>query len=550
MSKRVFAVVGVVLMTTALALASASAFSLWGSEQKPSEAQPAQIPPAAPVQPGASLPKPEKPAPAPAGAPEPIEKAGVISSFAPLVKHVMPTVVNVSVVQKVKGFGFEGGGDQPGGDQPGGGDPGSGEGGPGGPQMGPPMGPSPFGGGGGGDPFEQFRRFFGQIPHEFKQHGLGSGVIVSPDGYIMTNNHVVGNADTIQVTLMDKREFTAKVIGKDAKTDLALIKIDTKAALPFAALGNSDATEVGDWVVAIGNPFGFSLTVTAGIVSAKGRALGGNYDEFIQTDAAINPGNSGGPLFDVTGKVVGINTAIYSRTGTSAGIGFAIPIDLAKAVMDQLKSHGKVVRGWLGVEIQEVTPELAQSFGLAMPEGALVANVEKDAPAAKAGIKRGDVIVKFNDKTVHEQHELPELVAETPINKTVNVEVIRGTKHLTIPVTIGELKDTELANARGDEQPGSGWGLQVGEITPDIAREFNLQSDKGVVVRQVKPDSPGAEAGLQQGDVILEVNHDKVNSLQEFMAKAKEAKNQKKSALLLVQRGNMTLYTVIKPDEG
>ena len=549
MSKRVFAVVGVVLMTTALALASASAFSLWGSEQKPSEAQPAQIPPAAPVQPGASLPKPEKPAPAPAGAPEPMEKAGVISSFAPLVKHVMPTVVNVSVVQKVKGFGFEGGGDQPGGDQPGGGDPGSGEGGPGGPQMGP----SPFGGGGGGgggDPFEQFRRFFGQIPHEFKQHGLGSGVIVSPDGYIMTNNHVVGNADTIQVTLMDKREFTAKVIGKDAKTDLALIKIDTKAALPFAALGNSDATEVGDWVVAIGNPFGFSLTVTAGIVSAKGRALGGNYDEFIQTDAAINPGNSGGPLFDVTGKVVGINTAIYSRTGTSAGIGFAIPIDLAKAVMDQLKSHGKVVRGWLGVEIQEVTPELAQSFGLAMPEGALVANVEKDAPAAKAGIKRGDVIVKFNDKTVHEQHELPELVAETPINKTVNVEVIRGTKHLTIPVTIGELKDTELANARGDEQPGSGWGLQVGEITPDIAREFNLQSDKGVVVRQVKPDSPGAEAGLQQGDVILEVNHDKVNSLQEFMAKAKDAKNQKKSALLLVQRGNMTLYTVIKPDEG
>ncbi|MGO9059797.1 MAG: DegQ family serine endoprotease [Candidatus Binataceae bacterium] len=543
MSKRVFAVVGVVLMTTALALASASAFSLWGSEQTPSEAKPAQIPPAAPVQPGASLPKPEKPAPAPAGAPEPMEKAGVISSFAPLVKHVMPTVVNVSVVQKVKGFGFEGGGDQPGG-----GDPGSGEGSPGGPQMGP----SPFGGGGGpgGDPFEQFRRFFGEIPHEFKQHGLGSGVIVSPDGYILTNNHVVGNADTIQVTLMDKREFTAKVIGKDAKTDLALIKIDTKEALPFAALGNSDATEVGDWVVAIGNPFGFSLTVTAGIVSAKGRALGGNYDEFIQTDAAINPGNSGGPLFDVTGKVVGINTAIYSRTGTSAGIGFAIPIDLAKAVMDQLKAHGTVVRGWLGVEIQEVTPELAQSFGLAKPEGALVANVEKDAPAAKAGIKRGDVIVKFNDKTVHEQHELPELVAETPIKKTVNVEVIRGGKHLTIPVTIAELKDTETANARGEEQPGSGWGLQVGEITPDIAREFNLQSDKGVVVRQVKPDSPGAEAGLQQGDVILEVNHDKVNSLQDFMTKAKEAKDQKKSALLLVQRGNMTLYTVIKPDEG
>jgi len=547
-----FAVVGVVLMTTALALASASAFSLWGSGETPKqEVKPAQIPPAAPVQPGASLPKPPaeaaKPAPAPAGAPEPVEKAGVITSFAPLVKRVMPTVVNVAVVQKVKGFGFEGGEQQgPGGGGGGGGDdPGGGQ------EGGPPMGPGqPFGSpfGGGGDPFEQFRRFFGEIPHEFKQHGLGSGVIVSPDGYIMTNNHVVGNADTIQITLMDKREFTAKVVGKDSKTDLALIKIDTKDSLPYASLGDSDATEVGDWVVAIGNPFGFSLTVTAGIVSAKGRALGGNYDEFIQTDAAINPGNSGGPLFDVNGKVVGINTAIYSRTGTSAGIGFAIPIDLAKAVMDQLKSHGKVVRGWLGVEIQEVTPELAQSFGLAKPEGALVANVEKDAPAAKAGIKRGDVIVKFNNRTVHEQHELPELVAETPIGKKVDVEVIRGTKHITVPVTIGELKEGELASARGEEQPGSGWGLQVGEITPDIAREFNLQGDKGVVVRQVKPDSPGAEAGLQQGDVILEVNHEKIGSLQDFMARAKEAKNQKKSALLLVQRGNMTLYTVIKPE--
>ena len=553
MSKRLFAVVGVVAMTTALALANASAFSLWGSEDKP-EAKPA--PPVAAAPPPAAAPQPAAPAPAlaatdkpaPAGAPEPAERPGVISSFAPLVKRVMPTVVNVSVVQKVKGFGMEGGdqpGEDPGSGQGGGG--GGGEGGPGAGPGGPPM--QPFGGPFGGDPFEQFRRFFGEIPHEFKQHGLGSGVIVSPDGYIMTNNHVVGNADTIQVTLMDKREFTAKVIGKDSKTDLALIKIDTKEPLPFAALGNSDGTEVGDWVVAIGNPFGFSLTVTAGIVSAKGRALGGNYDEFIQTDAAINPGNSGGPLFDINGKVVGINTAIYSRTGTSAGIGFAIPIDLAKSVMDQLKSHGKVVRGWLGVEIQEVTPELAQSFGLARPDGALVANVEKDSPAAKAGIKRGDVIVKFNGHEVHEQHELPELVAETPIKKTVDVEVVRGGKQLTLNVTVGELKENEMASASGAEQPGSGWGLQVGEITPDVAREFNLQSDKGIVVRQVKPDSPGAEAGLEQGDVILEVNHDKVNSLKDFMAHAKEAKDQKKPALLLVQRQNMTLYTVIKPED-
>jgi serine protease Do len=539
MSKRGIAVVSVVAMTTALALANASAFSLWGSSQEKPQSKPAAA--AAPqqqqAQNTAAAPAATADKPAPAGAPEPLEKPGVISSFAPLVKRVMPTVVNVSVVQKVKAFSLEGG-DQPG-DAPGG--PGGGGGG-GGENPMQPFGPF------GGDPFEQFRRFFGQIPREFKQHGLGSGVIVSPDGYILTNNHVVGNADTIQVTLMDKRAFTAKVIGKDSKTDLALIKIDSKDPLPYATLGNSATTEVGDWVVAIGNPFGFSLTVTAGIVSAKGRALGGNYDEFIQTDAAINPGNSGGPLFDVNGKVVGINTAIYSRTGTSAGIGFAIPIDLAKAVMNQLKAHGKVVRGWLGVEIQEVTPELAQSFGLSKPEGALVANVEKDSPAAKAGIKRGDVIVKFNGHQVHEQHELPELVAETPINKKVDLEVIRGGKHVTLGVTVGQLKENEMASAGGQEQPGSGWGLQVGEITPDIAREFNLQGDKGVVIRQVKPDSPGAEAGLEQGDVILEVNHDKITSLQDFMSHAKEAKTQKKPALLLVQRGNMTLYTVIKPE--
>jgi serine protease Do len=558
MSNRVFAVVGAVVMTTALALTNASAFSLWSSSaDKPQAkaAQPASDAPAVPQQQAqntAAAPAQPAEKPAPAGAPEPQEKVGVITSFAPLVKRVMPTVVNVSVVQKVKGFSMEGG-DQPG-DQPG--DPGDqgGQGGQGGPGAqggqggqggGNPMQPfGPFG----GDPFEQFRHFFGEIPHEFKQHGLGSGVIVSPDGYILTNDHVVGDADSIQVTLMDKREFTAKVIGKDSKTDLALIKIDTKTELPYATLGNSDTTEVGDWVVAIGNPFGFSLTVTAGIVSAKGRALGGNYDEFIQTDAAINPGNSGGPLFDVNGKVVGINTAIYSRTGTSAGIGFAIPIDLAKAVMDQLKAHGKVVRGWLGVEIQEVTPELAQSFGLPKPEGALVASVEKDSPAAKAGIKRGDVIVNFNGKPVHEQHELPELVAETQIKKNVPIEVIRGGKHITLDVTVGQLKENEMASASGEEQPGNGWGLQVGDITPDIAREFNLQSQKGVVVRQVKPDSPGADAGIEQGDVILEVNHDKVNSLQDFMAHAKEAKAQKKPALLLVQRGNMTLYTVIKPE--
>jgi len=307
--------------------------------------------------------------------------------------------------------------------------------------------------------------------------------------------------------------------------------------------------DVGDWVVAIGNPFGFTLTTTAGIVSAKGRMLGGNYDDFIQTDASINPGNSGGPLFNTSGEVIGINTAIYSRTGSNAGIGFAIPVNLAKHVMDQLKSHGRVVRGWLGVEIQEVTPDLAQSFGLAKPEGALVASVEKDGPAAKAGLERGDVVLKFNGKDVHDEHELPVLVADTPINKSAPVEVVRNGKHLTLNVTVGELKEAQVQTAKAEE-PGTNWGMQVGDITPEIASQFHLQADKGVVVRHVAPDTPAGDAGIQPGDLILEVDHDKVATVKDFLTKAKEAKSSGKSALLLVQRGGTTIYMVIKPGTG
>ena len=544
MVKKTVALVGgvlvVALTVVLIARVDVRAFPLWGSAAKESD-KPQTAPPAENTQLSQAAPAPA--APAPAGQPEPSSHNVAIGSFAPLVKHVMPTVVNVSVVQKVKGFEYEGGGPEEGGPDPGpgqGGGPGPGFGGPGG-------GPGGPGAPGGGDPFEQFRRFFGEIPREFKQHGLGSGVIVSPDGYILTNNHVVGNADEIKVTLMDKREFTAKVIGKDAKTDLALIKIDTTEKLPAASLGDSTDTQVGDWVVAIGNPFGFSLTVTAGIVSAKGRALGGSYDDFIQTDASINPGNSGGPLFDTQGNVVGINTAIYSRTGTSAGIGFAIPIDLAKSVMEQLKNRGRVVRGWLGVEIQEITPELAQSFGLQHVEGALVANVESSSPAAKAGVDRGDVIVKFNNRTVADQHALPEMVADTGIGKTVPMEVIRDGKHKTLEVTVGELKEPQLASAKGDA-PGADWGLQVSEITPELAHQFNLQTDKGVVVKGIKPDTPAADAGLEPGDVVLEVNHDKISSINDFLNKAKEAKKDKKPALLLVQRGNVSLFTVVKPN--
>src|SRR5208282_2783788 len=457
MVKKIAAVAGGVFIGLIIAFARVGAFPFWGSDSDASKAPPAQQAQAAPAEP---LPAPPVPGvhvvPAQPNTPEPNEKVGVITSFAPLVKRMIPAVVSVNVVQDVKVSGMPfgmapgGPGDDNGGDDQnggGGGDQGGGGG----------MPP------GGGDPFDQLRRYFGQGgQREYKQHGLGSGVIVSADGYILTNNHVVGGAEEIHVTLMDKREFTAKVIGKDAKTDLALIKIDTKDALPVAELGDSDSSDIGDWVVAIGNPFGFTLTTTAGIISAKGRMLGGNYDDFLQTDASINPGNSGGPLFNTQGQVIGINTAIYSRTGTNAGIGFAIPVNLAKHVMDQLKSHGRVVRGWLGVEIQEVTPDLAQSFGLPKAEGALVASIDKDGPAAKSGLERGDVVTKFDGKDVHDEHELPVLVADTPINKKVPVEIVRNGKHQTLEVTVGELKEAPVQTAKAEE-PGTNWGMQVGD---------------------------------------------------------------------------------------
>jgi serine protease Do len=469
--------------------------------------------------------------PAPADAPEPNERAIALQSWAPLVKRVMPTVVNVAVTQEVTSAEFQGAERQ-------------------GPsnENGPanPFGFSnPFGNNG---PFQDFQYFFGpHQPRQFKQHGIGSGVIVSPDGYILTNYHVVGHADKINVTLMDKREFTAKVIGKDEKTDLALIKINTNQPLPYAALGDSHKVEVGDWVVAIGNPFGFNLTVTTGIVSAKGRALGGSYDNYIQTDASINPGNSGGPLFNTSGQVIGINSAIYSSTGSNAGIGFAIPIDLAKSVMEQLKAHGHVVRGWLGVEVQTMTPDLAKSFGLETPTGALVADVENDTPAAKAGVKRGDVIVKFDDQVVHDEHELPEMVAQTAIGKTVPLEVVRDGKHLTLQVRVGHLHEQELASARESGHPAAKWGLQVQTLNPEIAQDLGIQEKQGVVISSVLPDSVADDAGLQTGDVILRINHEKLQSARQFAEIARNLQSRDTSALLLVQRGDRTLYTVINP---
>jgi len=549
MVKKIAAIAGGVFIGLVVAFARVGAFPFWGSDSDASKAAPTQQAQAAPE----PLPAPPVPgvqvaplAPAAPNTPEPGEKVGVITSFAPLVKKMIPAVVSVNVVQDVKVsgmFGQQGGGDDngEGGDDNGGG----GEVGPG-DQGGGDQGGGGSGGGG-ADPFDQLRRYFGQGgQREYKQHGLGSGVIVSADGYILTNNHVVGNAEEIHVTLQDKREFTAKVIGKDAKTDLGLIKIDAKEPLPVAPLGDSNTADVGDWVIAIGNPFNVGMTVTAGIVSAKGRILGGDYDDFIQTDASINPGNSGGPLINTRGEVIGINTAIYSRTGANNGIGFAIPIDMARNVMDQLKAHGRVIRGWLGVEIQEVTPDLAQSFGLPKPEGALVASADKDGPAGKGGIERGDIVLSFNGHPVDDEHELPALVAQTPINQKVPVEVVRNGQHMTLEVTIGERKEPQVASAK-TEEPGGNWGMQVGDITPEIAQQFHLEGTKGVVIQKVAPDSPSADAGLQPGDVVMEINHDKVAAVSDFVAKAKEAQSKKTPALLLVQRGGATLYTVIKP---
>src|SRR5262249_52854805 len=337
-------------------------------------------------------------------------------------------------------------------------------------------------------------REFRQQPRQFKRQGAGSGFIIRKDGLILTNNHVVDNAQDITVTLSDKQQYKAKVLGRDPKTDLAVIKIDAKTSLPTAALGNSDVLRVGDWVMAIGNPFGLSNTVTTGIVSAKGRTIGaGPYDNFIQTDASINPGNSGGPLFDMSGRVVGINIAIFSQSGGNVGIGFAIPVNLVKALLSQLETKGNVTRGWLGVAVQPITPELAQSFGLKQTEGALVADVTAQGPAQKAGIKRGDVIVNYDGKKVDNSSMLPMLVASTPVNKTVPIKVIRNDKIKTFNVEIDKLNDQNLALNK--EEKKSDWGLSLQNIPPEERSRMGLSATPGVAVTAVEPGSPAADSG-------------------------------------------------------
>ncbi|NJD63292.1 MAG: DegQ family serine endoprotease [Deltaproteobacteria bacterium] len=393
------------------------------------------------------------------------------------------------------------------------------------------------------DPFEDFwNNFFGNMPREQKRRSLGSGFIVSEDGYILTNNHVVEKADEITVTLLDKEEFKAQVVGNDPKTDIALIKIAAGKKLPFVRLGDSEKLAIGEWVLAIGNPFGLGHTVTAGIVSAKGRIIGsGPYDDFIQTDASINPGNSGGPLFNLRGEVVGINTAIIQG---GQGIGFATPIHLAKAILGQLKEKGKVTRGWLGVYIQKLTPDMAESLNVPGRKGALVADVTKDGPAAKAGIRSGDVIVAFNGKTVSDEHELPQIVAAVPPGKKVDVKVIREGKEVSIPVTVGEMEG-EPGKRAGAPDLTKGLGLTVQDITPEVARHLEIENRKGVLVTSVEPGSPADDAGFQEGDVVRQINREAVANAAEFQKSMKKVKSEK-TVLFLVERGDARLFLAVK----
>ncbi|MFO7560132.1 MAG: DegQ family serine endoprotease [Desulfobacterales bacterium] len=366
------------------------------------------------------------------------------------------------------------------------------------------------------DPFNDFfERFFGDDPQrEHKQGSLGSGFIIDPDGYIVTNSHVIENADKIKVMLKDGKEFEAEVVGLDSKTDIALIKVNPKQNLPSVKFGDSESLMVGQWVVAIGSPFGLEQTVTAGIVSAKGRVIGsGPYDDFIQTDASINPGNSGGPLLNMDGEVIGINTAIIA---SGQGIGFAIPINLARGVIDQLKSHGAVIRGFLGVSIQNLSRDLAEYYNIKDGKGVLVVEVVPGGPADHAGILAKDIILEINGKKVETSRALSGLVADTAVGKTIEMKLFRDGENKKIKVEIGRMEDEKIQPDLSSEPREGDLGLEVSELTDEIAKELNLTETMGVIVVDVAPDSKGEEAGILQGDVIKEINHNPVKNVKDF----------------------------------
>ena len=397
----------------------------------------------------------------------------------------------------------------------------------------------------GGDLFEEFfERFFEGMPQmPRKQSSLGSGFIISEDGYILTNDHVVDGADEIKVKLSDGREFNAEVRGLDPKLDLALIKVEAKEELPVAKLGDSETIQVGEWVMAIGNPFGLEQTVTVGIVSAKGRVIGaGPYDDFIQTDASINPGNSGGPLFNVKGEVVGINTAIVAG---GQGIGFAIPVNMAKQIIPQLRDEGHVTRGWLGVTVQALNKELAESFGLEENRGALVNEVIKDSPADKAGLERGDIILEYNGTKIDELNDLPRLVAATKVGDTVKVQIYRDGKERTVKVTIGKLDEGRPAVAGADKESGSALGVTVANITPELAERFSLEGQEGVLITKIDPEGPASKANLRVGDLIIEADGKEIASVSDFESLVSDLPSGKVLRLLIQRRATLLYTTVI-----
>ena len=366
------------------------------------------------------------------------------------------------------------------------------------------------------DPMKDFfdRFFDDDQKRDFKQRSLGSGFIIDKDGYIVTNNHVIDNADKIVVILNDEKEFEAQIIGRDKNTDLALIKIESNHNLPVLRFGDSDALKVGQWVVAIGNPFGLEQTVTAGIVSAKGRVIGsGPYDDFIQTDASINPGNSGGPLLNMEGEVVGINTAIVAG---GQGIGFAIPVNLAKNIILQLKSTGEVTRGWLGVGIQDISEEVAEYYGIKEQKGVLVTEVFPGDPADLAGIKPKDIILSVNGKTVDSARQLTGMIADIGVGDTIQIKINRDGKTRTIDVKIAKREETKISSKSTQEKGQAQLGIQVSEITPETARRFNLKDTSGVIVVGVEPESKAAEAGLEIHDIIREINHKNITSVSDL----------------------------------
>ncbi len=454
---------------------------------------------------------------------------GAPESFADLAARLTPAVVNISTSQSVTTAQ--------------------------GPQVLPQLPP--------GTPFEDlFRDFFERRRKENKTKrkvtSLGSGFIIDPAGYVVTNNHVIADAEEITVILNDDREFPAKLIGHDPKTDLALLKIESKEPLPAVSFGDSDKVRVGDWVLAIGNPFGLGNTVTAGILSARGRDINaGPYDDFLQTDAPINRGNSGGPLFNMDGEVIGINTAIFSPSGGSVGIGFSVPSALAKPVIEQLREFGRTKRGWLGVRIQAVSDDIAEGLGLDEARGALVADITPDSPAAKAGIKTGDVILEFDGQKIQAMRELPRIVANTRIGKAVDVVVLRKGERKTLKVTIAELEesDAEVASATPKEPviaEADALGLTLSSITPELRDRFGIAEDvEGVVVTDVRPDGNAAARGVRPGDVVVEVGLEPVKRPKDVLSKVEAAaKANRKSVLLLLDRGGDQRFVAIEIGKG